>query len=368
MPFNSKDWEPAVYRGQTLTGIKLNKKNDKKFLFDVSVKKLRRKKIIALDGTESEMYQAAIRAYAEFRLDIYEGYFLDAVTFDEMFKRWLLLKQSTRFSRSLHGTYKNHVKKYIGSMNLKDIKARDIDIIMIGVKHQAAASRKRIVSIIKGVLMLALNEKIIKVLPLESRHTVRVNSLEQKTIIIHAERKYKTVHESIMTVFAHDPKFRAVFLFGLSGRRKTEILFLQWNDVSLANRTYVVKSSHSKIKQDLIFSLPGEIVAALREIKGKKKPKGLIFINPNTKRGYTDIRSKVQMIRDHSGWNEFGFHRMRNLTASALFSSGVDAGHLSSLLGHTNPKTLQQYLTMQRVEACEIVEDAAKKLLDQKEK
>lgn len=68
-------------------------------------------------------------------------------------------------------------------------------------------------------------------------------------------------------------------------------------------------------------------------------------------------------INDHSGWDEFGFHRMRNLLASALFNQGVESENLSSVLGHTSPETLKQYLTMQRKEACRIIESAAMRLL-----
>ncbi len=365
MPYNSRNWKPAIYRNQVLTGIKQHRMNDNKFLFDVSMKKIRRKKIIVLSGTESERHQAAIRFYSEFRSDIYQGYFLDAVTFEEMFNRWLSLKQSTRWTRSQLGVYQNHISRHIGVMNMKDIQAKDIDRVMITVKDNAPRTRKGIISIIKNVLTLALNEKIIKSLPIEPRHSVVVNAAEQKTLIIDAETKYQAVHESIMTMFAHDPSFRAVFLFGLNGRRKSEILSLEWHDVSLGDRTYIIKGSHSKVKQDLSFSLPGEIMEALEEIK-PNNPKGLVFPNPNTRQAYTNIRQQIQMIRDHSGWHEFGFHRMRNLTSSALFGSGVDASYLSSLLGHTSPETLKQYLTMQRKEACEIVEDAAKKLLNQR--
>ena len=365
MPYSSKDWKPAIYRGQTLTGIKKNRENNNKFLFDVSVKKLRRKKIIVLSGTESERHQAAIRFYSEFRADIYEGYFLDAVTFDEMFNRWLSLKQPTRWIRLQLGVYQNHIEKHIGVINMRDIQAKDIDRVMIAVKDKAPRTKKGIISIVKNVLTLALNEKIIKSLPLEPRHGVVVNAAEQKTLIVDAETKYQAVHNSIVTVFKDDPSFRAVFLFGLNGRRKTEILSLEWSDISFKSMTYIVRSSHSKIKQDLSFSIPGEIMEALEEIK-PNNPKGLVFPNPNTGKAYTNIRQHIQMIRDHSGWHEFGFHRMRNLTASALFGSGVDASYLSSLLGHTSPETLKQYLTMQRKEACEIVEDAAKKLLNQR--
>lgn len=362
MPYRSQDWKPAIYRGQTLTGIKQHKDDYNKFLFDIALKKIRRKKIIIFEGSESERYQAAIRAYAEFRADIYEGFYIDPVTFDEMFNRWIALKPPTRWTRLQAGVYRNHIKRHIGGPNLRSILPKDIDRIMVGIKTKAPATRKGVLSIVKSVLGLALDERIIKSLPLEKRHSVTVNAAEQKTVIMEAGEKYRAVHESIITVFADQPTWRAVFLFGLNGRRKSEILSLQWDHVSLESKTYLIKGEHSKIKQDLAFSLPLEVAKALEEIR-PNDPKGLIFKSSRTGKRYSDIRSQVQKIRDHSGWNEFGFHRMRNLLSSALFGAGVEAANLSSVLGHTSPETLKQYLTMQRSKSCEIVESAAQKLL-----
>lgn len=363
MPYSSQDWKPATYRDQLLTGIKQHKENNNKFLFDVAMKKIRRKKIITFDGSKSEIYQAAIRAYAEFRADLYEGYYIDPVTFEELFNRWVSLKQPTRWTRLQAGVYRNHIKRYLGSVNLKSILPKDIDLIMIAAKGKAPATRKGIISIVKSVLSFAVDEKIIKSLPLEPRHSVTVNAAEQKTIIMEAERIYRSVYQSIITIYADHPTWRAIFLFGLSGRRKTEILSLEWDHISLESRTYTIKAEHSKIKQDLAFTIPYDVLEALKKIM-PNTPKGLIFINPNTGKAYSDIRSQVQKIRDHSGWTDFGFHRMRNLLSSALYGQGVEAANLSSVLGHTSPETLKQYLTMQRSKSCEIVEIAADKLLN----
>lgn len=364
MPYSSKDWQPARYRGQRLTGIKQHKETPGRFLFDVSLKKIRRKRIVTIAGTESERYQAAIREYSQMRADIYEGYFIDPVSFDDMFNRWLLLKQSTRWTRSQAGTYRNHIARHLAALNLQDIKPKHIDAVMIEIKGKAARTRKGVIAIVKGVLMLAVNEKIIKSAPIEQRHSVTVNAAEQKTLIIDAANIYSRVYRSIMEVFARDPKWRAVFLFGLNGRRKSEILSLRWDHISLESQSYIIKAERSKVKQDLSFTLPGDVLAALQEIR-PDNPAGLIFPNPNTGKAYTNIRSQVQMIRNHSEWKDFGFHRMRNLTSSALFSAGVDAAHLSSLLGHTSPETLKQYLTMQRAKVGNIIEDASRKLLNE---
>ena len=363
MPYLSKEWQSARYRGQTLTGIKQHKEDETKFLFSISMKGARKKKIITITGAESERYPAAIREYSQMRADIYEGYYIDPVTFDEMFNRWMLPRQRTQWTLQQRGVYDNHIAPHLAALNLQDIKPRHIDTVMIQVKGKADATRKGVIGIIKAVLILALDEKIIKSLPIEKRHRVKVSAATQKTLILDAGSTYQRVYRSIMELFADSPQFRAIFLFGLNGRRKSEILSLEWEYINLNTGAYIIKAAHSKVRQDLSFTLPGDVLAALQEIR-PDDPAGLVFPNPNTGKAYTNIRRQVQAIRDHSGYKDFGFHRMRNLTASALFGAGVDASHLSSLLGHTSPETLKQYLTMQREKACEIVEISADKLLN----
>ena len=365
MAYRSQEWKPAIYCGQKLTGIKEHREDNTKFLFDVSLLGIRRKKFITIEGGYSQRYQKALGEYAQFRKDTRDYYCIDAETFGELFTRWLHLKKSSRWTRQIAGTYNNHISQFIGDTNLREVSAQDIDALMIEVKDKADRTRAGIIAIIKSVFDYAVDIKMIHRTPIEKRHGVTVNRLEQKTLILDAVNQYKTVYSSIMKVFANDPQWRAIFLLGLNGRRKSEVLSLPWRDISMESKSYIIRGTNSKVKQDLIFVLPGDVLAALQEISVQHNTlTGLIFPNPRTGGVYTDIRKQVQMIRDYSGYSQFGFHRMRNLVSSAFFSRGVNASHLSSLLGHTDPRTLKQYLSMERIKSGEIIEEAAQKLLE----
>ncbi len=209
MAYISKDWQRVNYRNQYLTGIKEKKTDKTKFLFVVFLKQKVRKKIITINGNEKDRYQIAIQKYNEFRIAIYNGYFLQPVTFQEMFERWLSMKLDTRWKKQQRGIYKNHIKEGIGSNNLREIKSKDIDNIMIQIKSLSSRTRKAILAIIKSSLKLAVDEKHITSSPIESRHSVTVNALEQKTVILDAVNLYQRVYSSILKVFVNDPKWRA---------------------------------------------------------------------------------------------------------------------------------------------------------------
>jgi integrase len=349
VPYSSKEWLSVVYRGNKLIGIKQHYNDKKRFMLEVNIKHLRKRKFITIENKEETLVRAAIDEYFIFRADIKSGYFLESRIFKDMFKRMLLIKNTSHRWRKLQeATFKNHIEPFIGDKNIKDIKTQDIDEIMIKARDKAAATRKSIIDIVKSVMRHAVEEKIIKELPFEARHNITVNSLQQKTLVTNAQDKLILVHRAITIIFKDDPSMRSVFLFGLYGRRKTEVLKMRWRDIDFEHNHYTIPGINSKVKIDFVFSLPLEIATSLKSIKGTKR--GLIFKNPNTKKEYTNINKHIKHIRKVSGWKDYTFHSMRNLLASSLHSRGIDASHISSILGHTNPNTIKQYLTMERVQ------------------
>lgn len=349
MPFNSKEWAAAKYRGQNLIGIKQHKEDPCRFLLEVNIKKIRRRKFVTINESGADLYHAAMDQHATFRADIRAGYFVDAYTFGEVFSQMMAIKSITDRWRTMQtARYYNHVAPFLGGMNVNDIRAQHIDQVSAAARSMKPASQKAIIDLVKATLRHARENKIIKDLPLEARHNVKVIAAQQKTIVTDAQNKFTAVHRAIVTEFANDPAMCCIFLFGLYGRRKAEVLRMEWKHIDFGNGRYLIPGSHSKVKTDFVFTLPDEIARTLRKIKGQRR--GLIFKNPTTKGEYSNIHPKYKLIRRSSGWKEFTFHRMRNLLASVLHSRGVSSSHISSVLGHTNPATVLQYLTMERTQ------------------
>ena len=360
MPYSSTEWKAIKYRSRKLIGIKQHKKKANRFMFEVNIKALRKRKFVIIEENGESGVRKAIELYAEFKADIKAGYFVEAKNFEEIFKRMLLMKNiSYRWQKMQEATYKNHIMPYIGSKNIKEIRAYDIDEVLIRAKYKAPATKKSIMSIIKSVLKYAQGEKFIKVLPIENRHNISVNALEQKTVVTNPNEKFIKVHSAIHRVFKDDEVMKSIFLFGLYGRRKSEVLQMNWKQIDFKSSQYIIPSTHSKIKTDFVFSLPQEIIAALKQLPQPRR--GLIFINPRTQKRYTNIQREIKSIRSAAGWKDFTFHGMRNLLASTLHSRGVNTSYISSVLGHTNPNTVKQYLTMERTQT--IIEEEINSIL-----
>lgn len=360
MAYSSTEWKQITYRGSKLIGIKQHKRSKKRFMFEVNIKALRKRKFISIDEKGENGIRTALELYAEFKADIKAGYFVEAKSFEDIFKRMLLMKNiSTRWQKMQEATYRNHIKPYMGSKNIKEISSYDIDEVLIKARSKAPATKKGIMSIVKSVLKYAQEDKLIKVLPLENRHNISVNALEQKTLVTNPNEKFIKVHSAIYSVFKDDIAMKSIFLFGLYGRRKAEVLQMDWKQIDFKNAQYIIPSTHSKIKTDFVFSLPKEIATALKQLPQPKR--GLIFINPRTRKRYTNIQREIKVVRAVAGWKEFTFHSMRNLLASTLHARGVNASYISSVLGHTNPNTVKQYLTMERTQT--VIEEEINSIL-----
>lgn len=349
MPFRSTQWKRVMYRGGYLIGIKQHTQEPSRFMFEVNIKKIRRRMFATIEAQGTERYREALDRYAEFRADIKAGYFVNAATFGEMFERMMSVKHvSNRWRDMQEATYRNHIAPYLGDMNLIDVRPHHIDEVKAAAIGKAPATIKAIMDIVKATLRHALEDKTVKTLPLERRHDIKVIAAQQKTIVTDAIGKFKAVHDAINTEFMHDPSMRCVFLFGLYGRRKAEVLRMRWEHIDFKTMQYMIPADHSKVRIDFVFALPDEIADTLRKLRGKRR--GLIFKNPRTGKEHTNIHPHIERIRRVSGWDRFTFHAMRNLLASMLHSRGVSTSYISSVLGHTNPVTVQQYLSMERAQ------------------
>ena len=84
--------------------------------------------------------------------------------------------------------------------------------------------------------------------------------------------------------------------------------------------------------------------------------------NRDPSKPISEIREHIEKVRAVT-YPEYNFHWMRNLAVSALSSMGVEAIHLSAMLGHTDTNTVKQYLSLQRESSSAHALDVSQRLL-----
>jgi len=341
------------------TGIKLHKNDSTKFLLEFSIAKKRFRRLFvshSAHGIKDRLkraYEERETLIATFEAQSNSGANPKA-TVDDYYEIHVKSRKWSEAVRRGYGNYyKKHIKPIIGLKKVVDIQPYHISLVMDKLVHYSKRTRKMALEILKPLFKRAISDKLIQFTPVTDEHHVKRNQKAEKRLVPDAVNKYKAVHKAIMTVYKDNPHHRALFLFGFSGRRKTETIRIRWEDIDFENKTYIIVGAHSKTDADMTFTLSDELIDALSEFRDVK---GAVF-------NITWISDAVKKIRLASGVELFTFHYMRNLCVSALSTYGVEAITLSGLLGHTSTATVKQYLDLQREEASAKALDVSKKIL-----
>jgi integrase len=365
------DYLQVSYKGNNIPNLKIHKDNDSKFIIEFRVNRKRYRKTFTVDGsTKGRNIELARRVLDQYITEISQASNKPSsasphMIVNDYFDRLLDIKRnnwSEPHKYKLKGYFTKYIQPIIGEKEISEVKSSDITTIGANVSHLSKRSQKRLTEVLHPLFELAIEDESIQVSPIKKSHRVTRKMVEEKRVIHNAIEKYKKVHKSILSVYENNPTMRAIFLFGFYGRRRNEVLSLKWENVDLKNNTFIIPKEESKVGIDLEFTLPEEIKPALEEIAKYTGKEGLVFKSPRGGQ-YSDIREHIYSIRTHSGIEEFGYHWMRNLAVSALSSQGVDAIHLSSLLGHTDTNTVKQYLSLQRKESSGMMQEVSKGLL-----
>ncbi len=351
-----KDYEKTVH-----TGIKMNKKNHQRFLLEYSISGKRFRKLFDCNPS-SGMKKRLKEAYEQREAligakEIEAGTSADIyATVDDYFEIYQRDKKwKPNVKKGIEGVYKNYIEDIIGDMKIVDVRSRHINAINDNTAQlgRAPSTRKKVIEILVPLFRRAVSDEVIAKSPMTKEHNIQRNQKQEIRLVQNAVHKYKAIYKAIMSVYAKNPHHRALMLFGFSGRRKTETLMLEWEDITFKENEYTVPKINNKAGADMTFTMNQDIKEALMAFRGHS---GRIF-------NISDIRGLVEKIRDESKVEEFGFHYMRNVLVSALSTQGVEAITLSGILGHTDTATVRRYLDLQRKEASQIAIDASKALL-----
>ena len=354
------------YRTTKHKGLFIHKKDENKFLFNFRLNGKATRKIFNANPlhTPADKLKTAYNELEKLkgvkqRIEL-SGANLDA-TVDDYFEK---LQQMTERNEDTQKSYKLHYDKYIqptiGKMKIVNVSPTHISTITALTKHLANSTRQKTIAILVPIFNVAIDEELIQFTPVKKIHKVKRNQLEEKKVVTNAETKYREVHKAINNVFADNHKIRALFLFGFYGRRKTETLHLKWSDIDLVNNKYTIRGINSKVNTDMTFELPSDVKEAL--VQCEHYGEYIFCSERDPSRPISEIREHVQKVRAVT-YPEYNFHWMRNLAVSALSSMGVEAIHLSSMLGHTDTATVKQYLSLQREASSSYTLDVSKKLI-----
>ena len=336
------------------------------FDFRINGKRHRKSfKIQAINHSPRDNLKEARLKLEEIKEDILNGYTLKRLRLDDLFKIYMDTQPKTDWTHKKKHIYDLYIgdsglsnivreptaeliakrKAYqahkIGHRYIDEIKPMHIEKIiskMAKTHNLSPRSQKAIIEVLSPLFDYAIRNKISKDNPTEF---IKIKIPSQKKIVTNATELFKRVYRGITDYYKDEPFYKALFLFGFTGRRKSEILNLKWENLDLGADYYWIENTKNGEKQR--YPLPAMVKVALLEILDNKK--GLVFKSPITGKAMVNLDRQMRQLRKHIGVDNLTLHYMRNILVSALAEQSTEAVTLSGILGHKDINTINKYLS-----------------------
>lgn len=376
MALDTNDYIPI----KKVMNLKIHKKDYRKFLFDFRYEGKRYRKaytIRAINWTKADCIKDAKRALESYKEDLEAGYMSnDSIKLNKLFdlyydtldtsKAWTLKKKyiyeayiGYTTNKNSQGKITNKSSTTLGNKPINKIREMDIKKILSEMTKKGLSPRtkKSILEVLKPLFTFAIKNKYLKENPLTDI-TVKIPS--QKKIVTDATQLFNQVYHGIISYYNNDPFYKALFLFGFTGRRKSEILHLKWNNIDFIHDYYWIEDTKNGEKQK--YPLPSYIKTALLDIKDNKK--GLVFKSPITGGVITNIDRQMRQLKKYTKIQNLSLHYMRNILVSMLAEQQTEAIILSGILGHKDVNTINKYLSINHYKSGQVGLEKIEDVLD----
>jgi integrase len=250
--------------------------------------------------------------------------------------------------KAMESFYGRYLAGTLGRKRVVDLRQMHVRDVMKRLEEQGLAPRtvKTVLNVLGPAMKEAIANRLIVHNPLDG---IKVKIPKTKKIVTRASDRLVEIYRAVQEEFDGDPFYLALFGFALQGRRKSEILTLRWEDVSLEERYYVLRSTKNDEEQKIF--LPESIKAQLKALP-RRGP--WVFQSPVADGRITNVRRQVAKLKRRLEDPGFGLHYLRNVIVSAMAEQGFDSIHLSGALGHADPTTINKYLTMNYLKSSEM--------------
>lgn len=125
-----------------------------------------------------------------------------------------------------------------------------------------------------------------------------------------------------------------------TGRRRSEILSLRWQDVDLERGIAILEETKNGDRQQV--QLVGPALNLLKEMHGAgQPPDALVF--PGRAGSACDITTAWRTAVKRAGLVNFRFHDLRHTTGSYLAMRGHSTLEIGEVLGHKSPQMTKRY-------------------------
>jgi len=296
-----------------------------------------------------------------YKTDLEAGYTSSSnITLNKLFDFYFeTLDTSKQWTNKKKYIYELYVKSILGKKKIEKIREMDIQKVLneMNKKGLSPRTRKSVMEVLNPLFRFAITNKYLRDNPTLGI-TVKIPS--QKKIVTNATDLFKKVYAGINAYYHDNPYYRALFLFGFTGRRKGEILNLKWENIDFTHNYYWIEDTKTDDQQK--YELPQYLIEPLQNIKDNRI--GLVFKSPITGKKIVNIDRQMRQLKKFLELETLSMHYMRNILVSALAEQGIEAITLSGILGHKDPNTINKYLSINHYKSSQIGLSRVSEIID----
>lgn len=284
------------------------------------------------------------------------------ITVDAFMTEFWKYQPDGKYKSIRQSHYERHVKPYIGSKKLGDLRQIHIEHSLKKQEEAglSARTRKQTMEALNPAMKKAVANRMLQFNPCDG---IKIKLPPSKKMVANASEKLRFIFEAIEEEFRGDPYYHALFLFALQGRRRGEIITLRWEDINFDDNYYILRKTKNNEEQKIY--LPARIKELLGVFREKE---GWVFQSRRSDTHLKDIRRVTDRMKKRLGDPKFGVHYLRNVMVSAMAERGLESMHLSGALGHNDPNTIKKYLTMNYLKSSEVASGVIDAVIDDKTK
>jgi len=245
-----------------------------------------------------------------------------------------------------YGTPLRRWKALLGSRPIPDIKPSDISAAVAAVAADVTPRTLRsYVSVLRGVLALAIVDKVIKDNPADHIKYAKSQAREHDPLTVpEMTAVLKHLAKGSDTVLAF---YEFAFATGL---RPSEQIALRWGRIDWVRKTATIDTAHVRDRDKITktgkvrhVELSGMAMAALTRMKAHTWMRGLdehVFVNPRTARAWDDneelrVRHWLPALKA-CGLRARVAYQTRHTYATTMLMAGANVAFIARQLGHSS--------------------------------
>lgn len=253
--------------------------------------------------------------------------------------------------------YANYLKNSLGSKKVTTIKQMHIKECIKAQQELGLSTRtaKTTIEILNPLFKEAIANRLITFNPCDG---IKLKLPKTKKTVLHASNELSTILKTISEIFKNDPYYLSFYLLAISGKRKSEILHLRWENINFDKDNFLIEDTKNGEHQ--LHTLPYFVKTELLKFR---ETKGWVFESPLVpNKPLNNVEKQTSKIKEYLP--NFTLHRLRNVIVSAMAEQGISATLMSAALGHNNTNTLSKYLTLGYIQgskqAADLIENIQK--------